>query len=74
MPKLKFTATLALEGYHDRPDSWHDGTVQEVSDDRAKYLMESFPDNFALVEIPSVQKAEPAPEKNRMAAKPSRNR
>lgn len=58
MPRLKFKATH-LTYYHDKPQDWHDGDEQDVSDRRAKHLLTDFPDDFSVV---GSTKAEPAPE------------
>lgn len=51
MPKkITFIASPVLPTYHDLPKDWKDGDTRTVSDERVKYLTETFPDNFVTPE------------------------
>lgn len=71
MVKIKFISGFGLFSYHDVPQTWVDGDVREVSDERAKYLCESFPKNFSVV---IEQKAFTAPPENKAALKPGKHK
>ena len=37
-----------MRSYHDRPKTWVDKDVREVSDEQGIYLVKTFPDHFAV--------------------------
>ena len=65
--KLKFTASGGFKNY----EEFEDGTIAEVTEDRAKYLIGTFGPHFSVV---GEEKAAPAPVMNRMAKGPNKNR
>lgn len=71
MPRLKFTASGAIEGWHDPRGDWKDGEVREVTDAEATGLTGTFPTIFS---VESGAKAEAAPDKNKMAQGPKSNK
>jgi hypothetical protein len=70
MIKIKFIKTEGFKFYHDNPN-WQDGDEREIESAQAKYLTETFPDNFKTVEgekvmgAPSKNKADKGPDKNK---------
>jgi len=63
MPYLRFIATPTMRTLNDVP-KFEDGDVKEVTAERAKYLLESFPGNFAPAktrQAPPVNKAQGEP-------------
>lgn len=65
--KLRFTAKGGFKHY----EEFRDGTITEVTEERAKYLLGTFGGYFSVVEA---EKAAPAPGMNRMAKGPDKNR
>jgi hypothetical protein len=70
MPKLKFTAAGGFDSY----EGFFDGTIAEVTEERAAYLLETFGAYFSEVGGPTFAKAASAPDKNRMAEGPKKNK
>lgn len=65
--KIKFTASGGFDSY----EEFSDGSVVDVTPERAEYLLKSFPAHFAAVvetkavEAPTSDRAERGPKKNR---------
>lgn len=70
MTIVKFTATSGFKFYHDNPN-WSNGDERDVPADKAKYLAETFPDNFKIIagekgiNPPPQNKADKGPGKNK---------
>ena len=66
--KLTFKATKSLQGYHGGGRHFTDGQTQEVPDEEAKLLVQSFPDNFSA-QKPKVKAAKPTADKGYRATR-----
>lgn len=44
--KVKFTATVGFPTYHEPENSWKNGEVREVPDEKGAYLLKTFPGIF----------------------------
>ena len=60
--RIRFISTAVLGEYHsldgDRRLSFHNGTEDDVSEEKAGQVLQDFPDNFAVVLTTSEAKAE----------------
>ena len=56
---VKFKSTTSMRSYHDLPHSWVEGDTREVAEERAKYLIKDYPDNFAVIKSTSSPELKP---------------